>query len=566
MLVVLIAKGGKQMKSSKLRLFGVVASVAMLSTALAGCSTQAVSTPKAVRQASEGAQPVYGGTLTMDLSSQFPHLDPAKAYDTTSYEAVLQFYNQLVTYKGATNTLVGDLASSWNISNGGKVYTFHLTNAKFWNGNPVTAQSFITEFERVLNNNMQSGGQGFISPLIQGSAAFVAGKAKTVTGLKALNAHTLQITLNNPSATFLNVLAMPFYSAVDPAYVNSHPESYVDTHPMGSGPFMLQSYTAGRNYVLVRNPHYFQKGIPYLSKIVFNIDNSPSAVMFHFEQGKTGLISWNQGGIPSQDYLPLSTNPQYNKDIVKATEVAINYLGLNTKYGPTANVAVRRALEYAVNKQTFVRIMAGLAIPANQIIPPSMPAGYEAVLPKNAQYTYNPTLAKQLLAKAGYPKGFSTTIYTDNSSPTDLKFAEAAQQMFAQIGVHASVNQTSWNTFLTNNEAGKQNIFTLAWIEDFPDPSDFLNTLFNSNEAPVNNSTNYSNPQVDALLNKGAVMPAGVARDNVYKQAQNIILSQAAWIPLVYPVYAAAVQPWVKGFYINPNLTDPLQAMWIVKH
>lgn len=554
------------MKVSKMRLFAVVASMAMLGTALAGCGTQSATAPQGGgTTAGGGGQPVYGGTLTLDLASQFPHLDPAKAYDTTSDEAVEQFYNTLVTYQGTTNNIVPDLAT-YSVSNDGKVYTFHIKSAKFWNGDPVTAQSFITEFERVLNNNMQSGGQGFIDPLIQGSAAYVAGKATSVSGLKALDANTLQITLTHPSATFLYVLAMPFFSAVDPSYIAAHPESYIDTHPMGTGPFELASYTPGKDYVLTKNPNYFVKGIPYLNKIVFNINNSPSAVLFHFEQGQTGLISWNQTGIPSEDYLPLSNNPKYSGDIVKQTEVATNYFGLNCKYGPTANVNVRRALEYAVNKQVIVRILDGLAVPANQIIPPSMPAGYEQTLPAQDQYTYDPALAKKLLAQAGYPHGFSTTIYTDNTSPTDLKIAEAIQQMFAQVGVRAQINQTSWNTFLTNNETGKQDMFTLAWLEDFPDPSDFLNTLFNTNQIPVNNSTNYSNSQVDALLNKGASMPAGTARDNVYKQAQNIILSQAPWIPLVYPVYAAAVQPWVKGFYINPNLMDPLQYMWIAKH
>ncbi len=553
------------MKVSKMRMLGVVASMTMLGTALAGCGTQSATTSQGGTTASGGStQPVYGGTLTLDLLSQFPHLDPAKAYDTTSNEAVEQFYNTLVTYQGTTNKIIPDLAT-YTISNGGKVYTFHIKKAKFWNGDPVTAQSFITEFERVLNNNMQSGGQGFVDPLIQGSAAYVSGMAKTVSGLTAINNSTLQITLMHPSATFLYVLAMPFFSAVDPSYIAAHSESYIDTHPMGTGPFELSSYTPGKDYILTKNPNYFVKGIPYLNKVVFNINNSPSAVLFHFEQGQTGMVSWNQGGIPTEDYLPLSNNPKYSGDIVKKTEVATDYFGLNTTMGPTANVAVRRALEYAVNKQVIVRILDGLAIPANQIIPPSMPSGYEQHLPTNAQYTYDPALAKKLLAKAGYPQGFSTTIYTDNSNPTDLKMAEAVQQMFAQVGVKAQINQSSWNTFLSSNETGKQNMFTLAWLEDFPDPSDFLNTLFNSNQIPVNNSTNYSNSQVDALLNQGALMPAGTARDNVYKQAQNIIMAQAPWIPLVYPVYAAAVQPWVKGFYINPNLMDPLQYMWIAK-
>lgn len=555
------------MKVSKMRMVGVIASMAMLGTALAGCGTQSATTSQQGNTTASGGstQPVYGGTLTLDLLSQFPHLDPAKAYDTTSEEAVEQFYNTLVTYQGATNTIVPDLAS-YTVSDGGKVYTFSIKNAKFWNGDPVTAQSFITEFQRVLSNSMQSGGQGFVDPLIQGSAAYVAGKATNVSGLKAINSSTLQITLMHPSATFLYVLAMPFFSAVDPTYIAAHSESYIDTHPMGTGPFELASYTPGKDYVLTKNPNYFVKGIPYLNKIVFNINNSPSAVLFHFEQGQTGMISWNQGGIPTEDYLPLINNPTYASDIVKQTEVATDYFGLNCAVGPTQNVAVRRALEYAVNKQVIVRILDGLAVPANQIIPPSMPSGYEQNLPANASYTYNPALAKKLLAKAGYPKGFNTTIYTDNSSPTDLKMAEAVQQMFSQVGVNATINQSSWNTFLASNETGKQNMFTLAWLEDFPDPSDFLNTLFNTNQIPVNNSTNYSNKQVDALLNQGSIMPAGTARDNVYKQAQNIIMSQAPWIPLVNPVYAAAVQPWVKGFYVNPNLMDPLQYIWIAKH
>ena len=144
------------MKVSKMRLFAVVASMAMLGTALAGCGTQSATAPQGGgTTAGGGGQPVYGGTLTLDLASQFPHLDPAKAYDTTSDEAVEQFYNTLVTYQGTTNNIVPDLAT-YSVSNDGKVYTFHIKSAKFWNGDPVTAQSFITEFERVLNTTRQS--------------------------------------------------------------------------------------------------------------------------------------------------------------------------------------------------------------------------------------------------------------------------------------------------------------------------------------------------------------------------------------------------------------------------
>jgi len=554
------------MKAGKLRLVGVVASIGLLGTALAGCSTQAVGAPHQT-QAQQGAQPVYGGTLNVDLGGAFPHLDPARAYDTTSYEGVTQLYDQLVTYQGSSNNLVGDLASSYSVSKNGKVYTFQLRNAKFWNGHAVTANSFITEFQRVLTPSNQSGGSGFIDPLIVGSDAYAKGTAKTISGMKSLNGgKTLQITLTSSSPTFLLVMAMPFFSAVDPAYVNAHPEAYVDYHPMGTGAFELASYKPNVSWVFKKNPNYFKKGLPYLNEIVFTNDSSPQSVLEHYQQGSTGLIAWNQGGIPSQDYLPLSNNTKYKSQIVKSVEVAVNYIGLNSAVGPTKNVQVRRALEYAVNKEQLVRILDGRAIVANQIIPPSMPSGFETKLPANASYSYNPTLAKKLLAKAGYPHGFSTTIYADNSNPDDLRIAEAVQQMFNSIGVKTTVDQKTWGTFLTNNETGKQGIFNLAWLEDFPDPSDFLNVLLNSSERPINNSTMYSNPAVDKLLNDAGSMANSPARFAKYKQAQNIIMSQAAWIPYAYPLFTAAVQPWVKNYYVNPNLVDDLSNIWMVKH
>lgn len=513
---------------------------------------------------SSAGAPVYGGTLTLDLQQNFPSLDPAIAYDPISYTAVEEMFDELVTYKGATNDLQPDLAT-WTISDGGKVYTFHIKSATFWNGAPVTANSFIYEFERVLSPKVNSPGQGFIEDLIAGAKAYATNKAKSVAGLDAVSADTLRVTLTHPDATFLYIAAMPFFAAVDPAYEAAHSLAYLTQHPMGTGPFELLSYRPGVQAVLVRNPHYFVPGIPYLNKVVFNVDGSPSSVLYHFEQGLTGMISQNQTGIPAADYLPLSTNPKFSKDIVKQAQVTTNYLGLNAKYGPTKSVAVRRALEYAVNKSFLVRIMDGLALPANQVIPPSMPSGYESVLPADATYSYDPAEARRLLAKAGYPKGFSTNLYCYNN-PTSYNTAVALQQMFANVGVKVKVVSTNLNVFVNQIQTGKSSMFLSSWGEDYPDPSDFLNSLFNSTNIPDVDNSSYSNPTVDRLLNQAALMPAGTARDNVYKQVQNIVMSQAAWIPTTWPVYAAAVQPWLKGFYINPNLTDPLRYMWIAKH
>lgn len=551
----------------KITAFAVVASIALFSTAINGVATGAHATSL---QRTALSHPQYGGTMTMDVASPFPHLDPALAYDNLSYEPVLQMYDQLLTYKGTTNDLVGDLAARYTITNHGTVYTFWLRKASFWNGDPVTANSFITEFERVLNNP-QSGGQGFIDPIIVGSNAYQMKKAKTISGMKSLDGgKVLQITLTGPDPTFGFVLAMPFYSAVDPAYIAKHPDTladdYMETHPMGTGPFELSQTVAGQQWVLTRNPHYFKAGLPYLNKLVFNLDSSPESVLLHFEQGSTDLIGFNQdvNGVPEQDYLPL-VNSKWSHDLYTTELVTTNYIGLNTKVGPTKNLLVRQALEYAVNKKELLRIEGGRGVIANQPLPNSMPSGYNAHLPANATYTYNPAKARQLLKEARY-HGQPITLYTDNGN-ADVLVAQALQSMFKAVGVNVNAIRTmAWNVYIPAKQSGKLDAFLLYWAEDFPDPSDFLNTLFNSSQIPVNDSVQFSDPKVDALLNKAQNMPEGAARDAIYKRLEGLIMAQAPWIPYLYPTFTAAVQPWVHGYYVNPNLEDPFQVMWVSKH
>jgi oligopeptide transport system substrate-binding protein len=553
------------MKSiNKMRLMGVVASVGLLGMALTGCSTQAAPTVKHVAQ--QGDTPVYGGTLTMDVSEAFPHLDPALAYDTTSGEVVYQMYNQLVSYQGSTNNIVPMLASSYTVSPDGKTYKFKLKDAKFWNGHPVTADSFIAEFKRVLTKTINSPGVGFIDQDIVGAADYENGKAKSVSGLKSLDGgKTLEIDLKANNSTFLYVLAMSFFSAVDPSYVNANPEAYVDYHPMGTGAFELSKYKPNIQWTFTKNPHYFVKGLPYLNSIVFNYAATPQVELLHFEQGSSELMSWNAGGtgIPSEDYLPMMM--KYKNQTATNVQVATDYIGLNTKTGFTANPLVRKAIAYAINKDEFLKILNGRGVIANQVIPSAMPSAYVNPLPADATYNYDVKKAKELLKEAGFPNGFKTTIYTQNKGAR-LKIGIALQQMLSKVGITATIDGKAWGTFLKNNETGTQSIFVLGWFEDFPDPSDFLNVLLNSNQIPVNNSTNYHNVQVDKWLNQAATMPDGAARNDLYKKAGIQVMKDVPWVPFAYTTFTSAVQPYVKGLFYNPNLMDPLYNVWIAKH
>ena len=549
----------------------VVASVGAMGMLLAGCGNASTSTNNSTGSgAATSGQPHVGGSIQLDSISNWKDLDPALNYDTTSNELVSEMYNTLVTYKTNTAQIIPDLATSWDVSSDGKTYTFHLRhNVTFWNGDKMTAQSFIDEFQRVLNPQIASPGEGFLDPVVQGSTAYNKGKAKTVTGLSAPDPYTLVIHLNQPEAFFLDVLAMPFFSAVDQSYINKVGNKAFDsTTAMGTGPFKLQSLTTNQA-VLVKNPNYWEKDkygnrLPYLDKVTIRINKNAQVDALNFEQGQTAIMG-NLIGIPSSVYPTFKSNPKYSKLIVQQPQNTVFYVGLNNSIKPFNNQLVRQAMEYAVNKDKIIQLMNGRGQPADQPLPPGLP-GYVSKSDLQAAgvyYSYDVAKAKQLLAKAGYPNGFSTTLYCPND-PDNLKIAGSVQNDLAQIGVKVNIQQTDWNTFLDTNEKGNvQPMFLLGWFQDFPDPSDFLNTLFNSNQQPANNSSMYTNKQVDQWLNQAQTDSNQQQRLALYKQATIQIMKDAPWVPEYYPIATDAVQSWVHGFYISPTLPDPLQYVWI---
>jgi peptide/nickel transport system substrate-binding protein/oligopeptide transport system substrate-binding protein len=541
----------------------IVLCLGMLAASLSGCASSGSNNSSA----SSGGKPVLGGNIQLDVNQNFRDLDPAKSYDTTSDELVSEMYDQLVTFQGSTSTAIPMLANTWETSQDGKTWTFHLRkDAKFWNGDPVTAQSFIDEFTRVLNANVASGGEAFLDPIVVGSTAYNKGQAKTVTGLSAPDQYTFVMNLTQPEPFLLDVMTMPFFSAVDQKFINQIGNQAFDTkQAMGSGPFELQSYTNSQA-VLTKNPSYWRvdqygNRMPYLDKVTLIVNKDDQLVGMHYQQGQTAFLGNNTIGIPSSLYPKYKADPTLSKQIMTQSENAVYYLGMNNKMKPFDNVLVRQAVEYAIDKQQIATLMNNRVQIADQPLPPGI-TGYVKNLAPDATYTCDPAKAKQLLAQAGFPNGFSCTLYSGND--VDLQKIDAAvQNMLQAVGVKVTIDAMDWNSFLDLNEKGQTSLFQLAWIQDFPDASDFLNTMFNTSEQPQNNSTLYSNPQVDQMLNQAQVMPNGDARWKVYEQVTNQVMKDADWVPMYYGEYVYAIQPWVHGFYINPSLMDPLQAIWI---
>jgi oligopeptide transport system substrate-binding protein len=558
----------------------VAASVGALGMLLAGCGTTAPSNQSTGGGTANAGKPVEGGQITVDLSSAVPDLDPAVAFDTTSAEVSYQVYEQLVTYKKNTYDIVGDLAQSWEVSADGKTYTFHLRKGvKYSNGDPMVASDFVAQLQRIMDKNMQpkpSPGSSFFT-VISGAQAYFDGKAKTISGISAPDDSTLVIKLDKPQQFFLKILAMPFLSAVDPKFATQVGNAALDTtKAMGTGPFELVTNSQSQ-VVLKKNPNYWQKDadgnqLPYLDQVTMNISQDTQLAAMHWEQGQTAFMSpWLIGGsgIPSSAYPTIMNNPKYSKLVQKQPENSLFYLGLNMsktvngKPNPLSNVKVRQALEFAFDRSQIVKLENNAVKPLNQPLPDTMP-GYVQNLDPSAQYSLDTAKAKQLLSDAGYANGLTVEFWNRNT-PDAKKQDQAIQAMMKQIGVTLNLHEVTWKDFLSKAMSGTAQMYYSGWMQDFPDASDFLNTLFNSTQAPENNMNNYSDKQVDAWLNEAQFSNDPQQRIDLYGKVINKVMSDAAWIPMTQTIGYACVSPWVHGFYTSPVMYDPFQYIWVDK-
>lgn len=561
-----------------------IASVGMISVLAAGCDTNnttssSVSHASSTGEASVISKPIEGGAITLDMTQAVADLDPAVEYDTVSEDIGLQVYQPLVTYYKNTDNIAPDLAKSWTISPDGKTYTFHIRKGvRFSNGDPLVAQDFVFELERILDKNMKPtpspGSEFFMN--ISGAKAYYNGQAKNISGVRTPNKYTLVIHLDKPEQFFLKVMSMSFPVAVDPAFVKKVGNVALDrTAAMGTGPFEVKTINQNQ-IILVKNPYYWQKDsygnrLPYLNKITININNNGTVDAMHWELGQTAFMSpWLIGGdgIPSSAYLTIMNSPKYKNDVLKQPLNFIMYVGmnfkpkLNGKPNPLSNVKVRQAIEYAFQDSQIVKINNGAVLPLNQPLPRSVP-GYVNKLAPSATYTYNPQKAKELLKEAGYGKGLTIDMWNEDTNST-IREDQALQAMLRNVGITLKLHEMSWSDFLSEVNTNNAQMFELGWSQDFPDGSDFLNTMFNSAQIGTGqNMINYSNPEVDKWLNEAEYSTNQQQRVKLYGQVVNKVMSDAAWIPYYQIVGYYSVQPWVHGVITSNILEDQLQYIWI---
>ncbi|HZS88263.1 MAG TPA: ABC transporter substrate-binding protein [Chloroflexota bacterium] len=478
----------------------------------------------------QGGKP--GGTLRVSYSDPIggmTNLDSSNGGPPfAAYWSVNQlFYRGLMFFgSGPTLTPLPDMAEDFpKISPDGLVYTYKLRKGiRFHHGRECTAEDFVWTWDRALIPSTGGWVAGYVGP-IKGANNVVNGKTTHVSGFKALDRYTIQVTLTQPDAVLNSILALPPFYPMPREMVAKLGKNW-RTHVIGTGPFKLQQVDTVNNQVIaVKNPHYYYPQLPYLNQIVIQM-NVPDTLAFEkLTRGDLDMIGY---GIPTGVYGQVVTNPKYKGMWENAPNLSTNYLAMNVKKAPFDNVKVRQAMNYAINKQRIARLQVATVNPGKTIYPPGM-LGYDPTL---KGYDYNPDKARQLLKEAGYPNGFSVE-YAVITPPIDgvLK-APLIVSDLAAVGITARIRQYPSDTF--NTLAAKASFMLYDWnyTVGVPDPSDIIGGQFTSNAAY--NYVHFSDAEVDRLAAQGLAELNTAKRVAIYRQIERRLVDLA---PMVFVSY-----------------------------
>ncbi len=500
---------------------------------------------------SSGGQ-VRGGIFRR-LWADPPTLDPHLTTDTTSAGVVVEIFSGLV----ALNTdlqLVPDIAESWDISPDGTVYTFQLRpHAKFHDGKAITASDFKWSIERAASPDTASPVADTYLADIVGVNAVLEGDSTDISGIKVIDDHTLQIAVDAPKAYFLAKLTYPTAYVLDRENVEAGGRNWTDS-PNGSGPFRLKEYRIGERIVLERNENYYKEP-PFVDSVLMNLAGGQSMAMYENDE-----IDITGVGLFDLDRV-LDPNEELNRELVVAPpDFSVSYVGFNTEMPPFDDADFRKALNHAVNKDLIAtEVLSELVEAAYGVLPPGFP-GYN---PDLQGLRYDGELARQLLADSKYgdeatrPRIVVTVPGTGGTIGLDL---EVVIEMWKQeLGVEVEIQQVEWATYLQDLNANKFQAFAgLGWEADYPDPQDFLDILFHS-DSSINHG-GYSNAEVDSVLELARTEPDVVKRVGLYQEAEELIINDAAWVPLWFTGERyVLIKEHVQDYRVTPMIIPKLK-------
>ena len=496
--------------------------------------------------ASNFGQSESDNTLIFGRGGDSITLDPANIEDGESAKVCDMIYDTLVQYRENTTDLEPALAESWTRSADGLTWTFHLRQGvQFHDGTPFSADAVVFSLTRplMLFRNFH---EQFISQIV------------------ALDPFTVQIQLKTPYAPFISTLAGTSFSIVSPVAVQTLGEN-----PIGTGPFKFVRWDRDDKIVLSANDTYWA-GKPALDRLIFRSIPDNAMRLTELQAGNLHIMEF-----PNPDEIPLiQGDPQL--EILMQPSLNTGYLAMNMEKPPFDNLKVRLAINHAINKTEIVeRLYQGLGIPAKNPIPPTLWSYDDSI----EEHAYDPELAKQLLAEAGYPDGFETTLWAlpvpRPYIPDGMALAAAIQSDLQNVGINASIVTYDWATYLEKTANGEHDMAMLGWIADVADPDNFFYSLLSipNAEKPAYNISFYRNEALQKILDRarmstnqdiqafealdidkgvGRVITDRDVRIRLYRQAQAIFHRDVPWVPLAHAQRILVINRDVKNLKLSP--------------
>lgn len=499
--------------------------------------------------------PQRGGILRMWRPDDWRSLDPAIAFDADAAPVQKLLFRGLLNY-GPGNDLVLDQAESWEVSPDGRVYTFRLKpGVRFGHGREVEAGDYVYSIRRILDSKTGSAGQGYFADVL-GAAEFMAGKASQVAGLRARDRRTLEIELVRPVFTFRYVMAMNFASALPRDVVTADPAGF-KYRMVGSGPYRVRKWRRAVGWWLERNPEY-RGADGWIDGVEISFGGDAGMAAMRAERGE---LDWFVADLVVANRF--SRDPSLKPWLHWVDTVSDQYLAMNTEVKPFDDVRVRRAVNHAVDKQRLARLVGGRYSVAQGIVPPSMPW----TNPDCPVYEFDPAKARRLLGEAGVPEGTRVPIAYIESRPIDKRVVQNIQQDLAAVGLVVELRGMSYPAFEVRARTRRSEAMAVwGWVQDYPDPSTFLDTLFNGaliTDTDCNNIAFYRHGGVDRLLREAAGTSEIAARLRLYREVERQVMTDAPWVPLFHERYALIQHPRVRGFAPHPVWLWRLDQIWI---
>lgn len=472
--------------------------------------------------------------VVVAVGSNFTTLDPYDANDTLSQAVAKSFYQGLFGLdKGMKVRPV--LAESYSVSADGRIYTIKLhRGVKFQDGTDFNAEAVKVNLDRASNpaNHLKR-----------------YDLYKNIANTTVLDTFTVQITLTTPFSAFINILAHPASVIISPAALKTWGKD-IGFHPVGTGPYVFDGWNQ-TDYLRVKKfTGYWQPGLPKLDSITWRpvADNNTRAAMLQTGEANFAFP------IPYEQAPLLGKNP--NITLVSAPSIIQRYISMNVTQKPFDDIRVRQAINYAINRQALIKVaFAGYATPAVGVVPPAILYARSYPL-----WPYDPDKARALLKEAGYPDGFTTTLWSSHNHSTAQKVLQFTQQQLATVGIRVQIvamdaAQRAAQVESKGQQENNVRMFYTGWSASTGEADWALSPLFASQSWPpaLYNTAFYHDDGVDSDLASALKTTNEQEKAQRYKQAQDTIWQASPWVPLVVEKLVSAHTKNLTGFYVMPD-------------